>query len=453
VASAPGNQQRIDDGEAVADRPRLTARTPANLQRIADGEAVARIPHLVARTATQQRIDDGEAIATLPRLRASVPGNQQRIDDGEAVAKHSYVDRQREGAKAARVPPVPDNRSHNEQKAAGAAMVDSLVQQMVTEISPGDLFYAGAGNEDRCFDADGQPLPMSHAEHWKWFYRESSSVRSMATGMPLNTPELRSIADCITIFFPRDASGDVLFDTNHNVVDEVERLAQVALIDAAPPGTSVIKMVAAGTCANVKGGRVCKKGATVFGWVMKVRNLTTQQLATLRFLRVTPGTIVLDPTWRAPFASLHGPLPPVAHRSNVLARLAAADIPSSVTLVREKSVRGSYWSSETDGTRHWRKWGLLSEQEGFCTTYDYGVGGEICAELAHVRAVLAKLKAKRLLRKPYRMLEGGEAMPTCIASVGTAAVSIDSQPDSTSATDSEGETETDSEDDACERYA
>ena len=252
-----------------------------------------------------------------------------------------------------------------------------------------------------------------------------------------------------------------MLDKNFNVVDEVERLAQVALIDAAPPGTSVIKTVATGTCANVKGGKVCKKGATLFGWVLKVRNLKAQQLAALRFLKVTPGTIVLDPTWRAPYASLRGPLAPVAHRLDVLARLAAADIPSSVSLVRDESGRGSYWSSETDGTRHKRRWGLLSEQEGFCTTYDYGVGGEICAELAHVRAVRAKLQAKRLLRKPYRMLEGGEAMPTCVASVGTAAVSIDSQPDSTSATDSEGETETDSEDetetdwedDACERYA
>ncbi len=140
-------------------------------------------------------------------------------------------------------------------------------------------------------------------------------------------------------------------------------------------------------------------------------------------------------------------------RWDVAARAAADNYPRSVTLVRD-SGKGSYWKSSADGTFHRREWGCLDEPEGFSTTYDYGPGGDICAELAHVRAVRAKLSVKRMERRgEYRMLEGGKAMPTSIASkaaIGTAAVSHVSQHDSESATDSEDERETDSEDDACQ---
>jgi hypothetical protein len=196
-------------------------------------------------------------------------------------------------------------------------------------------------------------------------------------------------------------------------------------------------------------------GATLFGWVLKKKDLTPEQLAAVRFVEVTAESFDLDEmTHAAPFVSLAGPLPPVAPRSDVAARAAADNYPRSVVLVRE-SVKGSYWKSSAAGTRHLRKWGYLDELEGFSTTYDYGAGGEICAELAHVRAVRAKLSSKRMVRRgEYRMLKDGEAMPTSVASkaaVGTAAVSHVSQHDSESASDSEDERETDSEDDACQR--
>ncbi len=194
----------------------------------------------------------------------------------------------------------------------------------------------------------------------------------------------------------------------------------------------------------------------MFGWTWDPKKLSATQLASLRFVHVTPSTFVLPADWRAePFADLGG----YALASSFLPRLedaaAAATYPWQITLVRPSGM-GSFWRSIVIGRIHERQWGYLGEAEGFSTEYDYGPGGDVCARLAHMGAVRAKLNAKRMLRcGQYHVLEGGKAMPgpTQNAAVGTAAVSVVSQHDSESETDSEDENETDSEDDAFERSA
>jgi hypothetical protein len=179
-------------------------------------------------------------------------------------------------------------------------------------------------------------------------------------------------------------------------------------------------------------------------------------LASLRFVSVSPSTFVLPVDWRAErFVDLGGYVLAPSSPPRLEDAAAAATYPPQITLVRP-SGKGSFWISIVNGGIHERQWGYLGEAEGFSTKYDYGPGGDTCAKLAHMRAVRAKLSAKRMLRRgQYHVLEGGKAMPgpTPNAAVGTAAVSVVSQHDSESETDSEDENETDSEDDASERSA
>jgi hypothetical protein len=458
-AHTQANQQRIADGQAVARRPQLVAHTPANQQRIADGQALASRPRLVAhKPANQQRIADGQAVARLPQLVAHTPANQQRIADGQAVARPSHVNYSEAAARAARVPLVHDIRTISEQKAAAAAMVDNLVEQMRPAIGLGKKWYVGIGAKERCVDENGEPLPPGKGELSIWWLRENASIISDETGAHLNKPQLESISESITYYLARDPSGHVLADMNSKLVDCAEIAAQRELIATATPGTTLVRVIGAGTCANVKDGTVRPGGHCLFGWTWDPTKLSARQLASLRFVDVTPSTFVLPADWRAePFADLGGYLLAPSSLPRLEDAAAAATYPRQITLVRP-SGKGSFWISIVNGRIHVRQWGYLGDAEGFSTKYDYGPGGDVCAKLAHMRAVRAKLSEKRMARRgQYHVLEGGKAMPgpTQNAAVGTAAVSVVrvSQHDSDSETDSEDENETDSEDDASERSA
>jgi hypothetical protein len=453
VAHKPANKQLIDDGQAIARRPQIVANTPANKQLIDDGQAIPRRSQIVANTpANKQLIDDGTAIPRLPGLVAHKPANKQLIDDGQAVARRPQVNCQAAAARAARVPLVPDTRTLIEQEAAAAAMVGSLVEQMLPAIVPGIKWYAGIGAKERCVDEDGEPLPPGVGELSDWFSRPSSTIRYFADGNPLTKPQLASISGCITYFLARDEKGNVVADMNSKVVDCAEIAAQRELIETATPHTTLVKTIGAGTCANVKDGKVNPGGFCLYGWTFDPKKLTASQLASLRFVAVTPSTFVLPADWRAErFADLSGYLLATSFVPRLEHAAAAAAYPWQITLVRP-SGKETFWRSIVNGPIHERQWGYLGEAEGFSTKYDYGPGGDVCAKLAHMRAVRAKLSAKRMLRRgQYHVLEGGKAMPgpTQNAAVGTAAVSVVSQLDSESETDSEDENETDSEDDGC----
>jgi hypothetical protein len=233
---------------------------------------------------------------------------------------------------------------------------------------------------------------------------------------------------------------------NSKVVDCAEIAAQRELIATATPDTTLVRVIGAGTCANVRDGKVRPGGHCLFGWTWDPQKLSPALLASLRFVGVTASTFVLPADWRAErFADLGGYVlaPSVFPRLEDAA--AAATYPPQITLVRP-SGKGSFWISIVDGGLHERQWGYLGEAAGFSTKYDYGPGGDVIAKLAHMRAVRAKLNEKRMLRRgQYHVLEGGKAMPgpTPNAADGTAAVSVVSQHDSESETDSEDENVTD----------